>query len=75
MDLIFHNKGRLNEHVEVWIDSKPKGQKARIKIYRFTVMGAHVPIYLLKHLLISNLPCQILRVKVQKIHNQIIFKL
>jgi uncharacterized membrane protein len=43
MDLIFHNRGRSNEDVEVWIDSLPKGWKAKTKTYRFTVMGVHVP--------------------------------
>ena len=43
MDLIFHNRGRSNEDVEVWIETKPKNWKARIKTYRFTVMGVHVP--------------------------------
>ena len=43
MDIIFHNKGRSNENVEVWVDSKPKNWKARIKTYRYRVMGAHVP--------------------------------
>ncbi len=42
MDIIFHNKGRSNEDVEVWIDSQPKGWKAKIKTYKFTVRGAHV---------------------------------
>lgn len=42
MDIIFHNKGRSNEDVEVWIDSQPKGWKAKIKTYKFTVMGVHV---------------------------------
>jgi uncharacterized membrane protein len=42
-DIIFHNRGRSNEDVEVWVDSKPKGWKARIKTYKFTVQGAHVP--------------------------------
>jgi uncharacterized membrane protein len=43
MDLIFHNKGRSDEDVDVWISEKPKGWKARIKTYRFTVTGVHVP--------------------------------
>jgi uncharacterized membrane protein len=42
-DLIFHNKGRSDENVNVWIDSSPKGWRARIKTYQFTVMGVHVP--------------------------------
>ena len=43
MDIIFHNKGRKDEDVEVWISEKPKGWQARIKTYRFTVSGVHVP--------------------------------
>ena len=43
MDIIFHNKGRKDEDVEVWISEKPKGWKARIKTYRYTVTGVHVP--------------------------------
>jgi len=43
MDIIFHNKGRKDENVEVWIAEKPKGWKARIKTYRYTVTGVHVP--------------------------------
>ena len=43
MDIIFHNKGRQDEDVDVWIADKPKGWKARIKTYRYTVTGIHVP--------------------------------
>ena len=43
MDIIFHNKGRKDEDVSVWIAEKPKGWQARIKTYRFTVTGIHVP--------------------------------
>ncbi len=43
MDLIFHNRGKSNEDVEVWIDSQPKGWKAKTKTYRYAVMGVHVP--------------------------------
>jgi len=43
IDVIFHNKGRKHEDVEVWISEKPKGWKARIKTYRYTVTGVHVP--------------------------------
>ena len=43
MDIIFHNKGRKDENVEVWIAEKPKGWKAKIKTYRYTVTGIHVP--------------------------------
>ena len=43
LDIIFHNKGRKDEDVEVWIAEKPKGWQARIKTYRYTVTGIHVP--------------------------------
>jgi uncharacterized membrane protein len=43
MDIIFHNKGRQDENVEVWIAEKPKDWQTRIKTYRFTVTGVHVP--------------------------------
>jgi uncharacterized membrane protein len=43
MDVIFHNKGRRDENVEVWVAEKPKGWKTRIKTYRYTVTGIHVP--------------------------------
>jgi uncharacterized membrane protein len=43
MDIIFHSKGRQDENVEVWIAEKPKDWQTRIKTYRFTVTGVHVP--------------------------------
>ena len=43
MDIIFHNEGRTDEDVEVWIAEKPKGWDAKIKTYRYTVTGVHVP--------------------------------
>jgi uncharacterized membrane protein len=43
MDIIFHNKGRSDENVEVWLSGIPTGWKAKIKTYRFTVTGIHVP--------------------------------
>ena len=43
MDLIFHNKGRSDETVEVWVSDLPTGWKARVKTYRYTVTGVHVP--------------------------------
>ncbi len=43
MDIIFHNKGRSDEDVSVWIAEKPKDWQAKIKTYRFTVTGIHVP--------------------------------
>ncbi|MBW2057494.1 MAG: hypothetical protein JRJ26_08360 [Deltaproteobacteria bacterium] len=43
MDLIFYNRGRSDETIDVRLVSVPKGWKARIKTYRYTVMGVHVP--------------------------------
>lgn len=43
MDLIFFNKGRSDESVDVWVAEKPKDWEARIKTYKFTVTGVHVP--------------------------------
>jgi uncharacterized membrane protein len=43
MDLIFHNKGRSDESVDVWIAEKPKDWETRIKTYRYTVTGVFVP--------------------------------
>jgi uncharacterized membrane protein len=42
MDLIIYNKGKSDENVGVTITSIPKGWKARVKTYSFTVTGAHV---------------------------------
>ena len=42
MDLILYNKGKSDENIDVSITSIPKGWKARVKTYRFTVTGAHV---------------------------------
>ncbi len=42
MDIIFHNKGKSDENVEVWIAEKPEGWKASIKTYRYAVTGVHV---------------------------------
>lgn len=43
MDIIFYNKGRTAENVKIWISEKPSGWKARVKTYRYTVTGVHVP--------------------------------
>ncbi len=43
MDLIFHNKGRTGEDVEVWVSEKPPGWKTKIKTYRFLITGVYVP--------------------------------
>ena len=38
IDIIFHNKGRSDETVDVWVAEKPEGWKTRIKTYRYTVI-------------------------------------
>ncbi len=43
MDLTFFNKGRSGESIDVWVAEKPKGWDVRIKTYKFTVTGVHVP--------------------------------
>ena len=43
IDLIFHNKGTTDETLDVWVEKIPDGWKARVKTYRYTVMGLHVP--------------------------------
>jgi uncharacterized membrane protein len=43
MDIIFYNRGRQNENVNVWIDQQPDDWETRIKTYRYTVTGVHVP--------------------------------
>ena len=43
MDLTFFNKGRSDETVDVWVAEKPKDWEAKIKTYKFTVTGVHVP--------------------------------
>ena len=43
MDIVFYNRGTSNEDVDVWIAQKPDGWNARIKTYRYSVSGVHVP--------------------------------
>ena len=43
MDVIFHNKGRSDEDVDVAITAKPEGWQALVKTYKYTVTSAHVP--------------------------------
>lgn len=43
MDIIFYNKGKKDENVEVRVEQKPEGWQARVKTYRFDVTGVHVP--------------------------------
>lgn len=42
MDIIFHNRGKSDENVLVWIAEKPEKWKAEIKTYKFAVTGAHI---------------------------------
>jgi uncharacterized membrane protein len=43
MDIIFRNKGRSDENVNVSLASIPTGWSARVKTFRFTVNTVHVP--------------------------------
>ena len=43
MDIIFHNKGKRDENVTVRIAEIPEGWTAKVKTYRYTVTGVHVP--------------------------------
>jgi uncharacterized membrane protein len=43
MDLNFINKGRTDETVDVRVAQAPEGWKTKIKTYRYTVTGLHVP--------------------------------
>ena len=43
MDVIFYNRGRSDESVDVEVISVPEGWTARVKTYRYTVRGVHVP--------------------------------
>jgi len=56
MDLNFINKGRTDETVEVKVAQKPEGWKTKIKTYRYTVTGVHVPAEDKKSLTFEALP-------------------
>ena len=43
MDIIFHNKGKTDENVDIRLADIPQGWEARVKSYRYTVTGIHVP--------------------------------
>ncbi len=43
MDVIFYNRGRSDENVDVTVALVPEGWTARVKTYRYTVTGVHVP--------------------------------
>ena len=42
LDVIFYNKGKKDENVEVWVEAVPAGWQAKLKTYRFDVTGVHV---------------------------------
>lgn len=43
MNIVFHNKGRSGETVDVWVADKPAGWDTVIKTYKFTVTSVHIP--------------------------------
>ena len=43
MDIIFYNKGKSDENVEVWISNTPEMWNIKIKTYRYAVSAIHVP--------------------------------
>ncbi|HIJ57380.1 MAG TPA: hypothetical protein HPQ03_14840 [Deltaproteobacteria bacterium] len=43
LELIFYNRGKAEETVIAWVDEKPDGWTAKIKTYKFSVSGIHVP--------------------------------
>jgi uncharacterized membrane protein len=43
MDIVFHNQGKSDETVDVWLSEIPKDWKAKIKTYRYSVTGVYVP--------------------------------
>ncbi|MGD2097651.1 MAG: NEW3 domain-containing protein [Desulfobacterales bacterium] len=43
MDVILYNKGKSDENVGIRVDDMPDNWNARIKTYRYTVTGVHVP--------------------------------
>ena len=43
MDVIFYNRGKRNENVEVKVAQQPDNWKVRLKTYRFTVSAVNVP--------------------------------
>lgn len=43
MNLIFSNKGKSDEDVNIRIADKPEGWETLLKTYQFTVTGIHVP--------------------------------
>jgi uncharacterized membrane protein len=58
MDLNFINKGRTDETVDVRVAQAPEGWKTKIKTYRYTVTGLHVPADEKKSLTFEAVPDQ-----------------
>ena len=56
LDLNFVNRGRSDETLDVRVAQKPEGWKTRIKTYRFTVTGLHVPADEKKNLTFEAVP-------------------
>jgi uncharacterized membrane protein len=56
MDLNFINKGRTDETVDVRVAQAPEGWKTKIKTYRYTVTGLHVPADEKKNLTFEAVP-------------------
>jgi uncharacterized membrane protein len=42
MDVIFRNKGRSDERLNIWLEEVPEGWNASIQTYRFKVSGIYV---------------------------------
>ncbi|MGD8366643.1 MAG: NEW3 domain-containing protein [Desulfobacterales bacterium] len=58
LDIVFHNKGKTDENVRAWVAKSPEGWTARLKTYRYTVMGIHVPSGEDKSLTLEALPAK-----------------
>jgi uncharacterized membrane protein len=43
MNVTFHNRGRSDETVDVWVVHSPQGWATQLKTYKYTVTGVHVP--------------------------------
>lgn len=43
MDIVFHNRGKKDENVSVWVSDKPKEWQTKIKTYPFEVSSLNVP--------------------------------
>jgi len=43
MNIIFHNRGKQDENVQVWLSRVPKGWNAQIKTYQYNIRAVNVP--------------------------------